>query len=65
MTDSSIGWWTARFADTRQLTLWHLVQSEIEDRLITKCGRQMHKRTERGHLLTATLPETACLRCRA
>lgn len=40
-----IGLWIARFTDkgdeTRQLTQWHLVESEIADRKVTHCGRQM------------------------
>lgn len=37
-----IGLWIARFADGgNRLTLWHLVESEIANRKVTKCGRQM------------------------
>ena len=39
-----IGLWIARFADQghgKRLTLWHLVESEIADRKVTRCGRQM------------------------
>jgi hypothetical protein len=39
-----IGLWLARFADDghgNRLTKWHLVESEIADRRITRCGREM------------------------
>lgn len=64
MTGSSVGWWTARFQGVRQITLWHYVESEIEDRLVTRCGRQMHKQSKRGDLLTANSADDACKACR-
>lgn len=36
-----IGLWIARFTGSRRITRWHLVESEIADRKVTKCGRQM------------------------
>jgi hypothetical protein len=42
--DSYIGWWGRRTGS------WHLVQSEITDRLVMKCGRQMKLVTPEGRL---------------
>lgn len=61
---TNIGAWAARFLGDRQVTTWHKVESEIDDRVVTRCGRQMHLRTERGHLLTEPDPGMSiCKRC--
>jgi hypothetical protein len=46
---SFIGWWMAR--NQRQKA--HLVQSEITDRLVMRCGRQMRLETSGGLLVEA------------
>lgn len=74
-----IGQWCARFDGDRQLTLWHKVESEIADRMVTKCGREMHLHyatadadasarrkgvKARDYLLVQAAPNgTRCLRC--
>lgn len=61
---TTIGLWTARFAGERQVTLWHRVESEIADRLVTRCGRELPRRNDRGLLLTETDPGyDACAQC--
>jgi hypothetical protein len=37
LLNSYIGWWAFRAGTSR----WHLVESEITDRLVMRCGRQM------------------------
>jgi len=41
-----IGQWVRRGAGK-----WHYVESEIEDRAVTHCGRQMHDQTRNGFRL--------------
>ena len=61
---STIGLWVARFKGERQITLWHLIESEIEDRVVTNCGRQMTRRSQRGMLLVESAPGyDACHPC--
>ena len=36
-----IGLWMSRLRGDRRLTLWHLVESTIEDRMVMRCGRQL------------------------
>lgn len=38
------------------LATWHQVESEITDRLVTHCGREMKLRTSRGDLELADVP---------
>ena len=44
----------------------HLVESEITDRLVTKCGRELRLVTPHGHLreFVARRLESRCLQCR-
>ena len=46
MADEFVGKWVRRIRGDRraQETRWHYVQSQIEDRVVTKCGRQMKQR---------------------
>lgn len=37
MTRSLIGWWTQRPGGGH----WHLVESQVADRLVTRCGREL------------------------
>ena len=46
-----IGQWVARYSGARRVTLWHFVGSLIEDRAVTHCGRQMHRKTSKGVLI--------------
>ena len=52
MTSGPIGRWIHRPGTTA----WHQVESEIADRLVTHCGRQMRLRTSRGELEAADVP---------
>jgi hypothetical protein len=59
-----IGQWAARFIGELQRTRWHLVESEIAERLVTHCGRQMPQRNGNGYLLTDAAPSSGkCERC--
>lgn len=63
-----IGLWIARFTDlplSRPLTKWHLVESEIEERKVTKCGRQMGERkgTLLAPLMAAPTARVTCKGC--
>lgn len=70
---TEIGTWIARFVygahATRRVTLWHMIESEIEDRKVTRCGRELGDRDPDSALfsperlgLTAQPPEAQ--RCR-
>jgi hypothetical protein len=59
MTDDYIGWWGIRPGG-----LWHLVQSEVTDRLVMRCGRQMRMQNKGGALSFAVSPEgERCEQC--
>jgi hypothetical protein len=67
MNESFKGQWVARFVQPgnpgdRPVTKAHLVESEIEDRAVTACGRQMHRERKRGVLFPAPDAET-CSQC--
>lgn len=65
MTTDLIGVWTARFQGEVQRTRWHVIESEIADRLVTHCGRQLPHRNGNGLLLTdpSPPPTMKCERC--
>jgi len=44
-SSSLIGWWGVRSGGR-----WHFVESEVADRLIMRCGRQMRLETKGGIL---------------
>lgn len=44
-----IGWWATRVR--RKGGKWHLVESEVTDRLVMKCGRQMRLENDDGVLI--------------
>lgn len=48
---SYIGWWAQRPGK-----LWHLVESEVTDRLVMRCGRQMRMVNKGGTLGFVTDP---------
>lgn len=56
---SDIGQWMGRKGQKN-----HHVQSEIETRVVTKCGRQMERRHPSGELTVEGGTE-ACYYCRA
>lgn len=59
MSDDYIGWW-----GMRRGTKWHLVESEITDRLVTRCGRQMKMQTAGGAMKFEVQPSgEACEVC--
>jgi hypothetical protein len=58
MTNSYIGWWARRIGP------WHLVQSEITDRLVMKCGRQMKLAMAKGRLEFLLEPGEKCKQCK-
>lgn len=69
-----IGWWVRRdfwrkgAQELVRSTRSHLVESEIADRFVTRCGRQMRrgatKSVYRGELaFTHGQPADACKRC--
>jgi hypothetical protein len=63
MPDTLIGVWVARHTGERQLTRWHRVESDVAEDVVTKCGRRMVQRSERGILLMGDGPDR-CARCR-
>lgn len=46
--DYHIGDWVQRRYDATNYasTKWHLIESQIEDRVVTKCGRQLRDYTD-------------------
>lgn len=49
---SKVGFYVVRLSPTdRELTFYHKVESEIEDRAVTGCGRQMKRKTKEGELV--------------
>lgn len=60
---SFIGEWVARLLDGRWIGLGHLVQSEITDRLVMKCGRQMKLVNGRGELNAGVGGVQRCFDC--
>ena len=61
---SEQGQWVARHKDGHRITKWHYIESEIADREITRCGRQMKARA--GTIIQASVdlpPEDACEIC--
>lgn len=64
---SDIGAWVRRLhfgVELRPSTLWHLVESEIGDRLVTHCGRQLRHDRDRPFEYAHVAPDQAvCSRC--
>lgn len=60
MTDISyVGWW-----GMRQGGKWHLIESEVVDRLVTRCGRQMKMELASGIMVFEIQPSgDACFLC--
>jgi hypothetical protein len=58
--ESFIGWWGFREGTTR----WHLVESEVTDRLVMRCGRQMRMELDGTPLVFEAAPNgPACIFC--
>jgi hypothetical protein len=66
---SHIGHWAQRIYEPSNYrnTLGHLVESEIADRVVTHCGRQMqwHTDAKAANFLRFTVdrPDVYCLNC--
>lgn len=45
------------------VTLAHLVESEIADRVVTRCGRQMARKNRDGTLRPSGPADAVCERC--
>jgi hypothetical protein len=66
------GTWIARFRpEGGRRTSWHLVESDIASRVVTRCGREMNLSQRGGELRSqsevaeATVLEPQCKRCAA
>lgn len=56
---SYIGWWGQRLHQK-----WHLVESEVTDRLVMHCGRMMQMENSYGPLVFETSPDSdLCEQC--
>lgn len=65
-TMSAIGLYLVRVGPSgRSVSLAHLVESEVADRVVCRCGRQMHRRTRDGALRTASGSDRTCFWCAA
>ena len=62
---SEQGQWVARYKDGHRVTKFHFVESEIADREITRCGRQMKARNGTVIQMSVDIPsgEDACSIC--
>lgn len=59
-----IGQYIVRCSDSGvTVSLAHLVESEIADRKVTRCGREMHYRNKAGALRMAGPLDRECYRC--
>ena len=45
------------------VSMAHLIESEVAERLLTHCGHYMHRRTARGQLRTAGPLDQRCSLC--
>lgn len=59
------GQWCARYKDGHRLTKYHFIESEIADREVTRCGRQMKTRAGTVMQIAIDIPvgEDACEIC--
>jgi hypothetical protein len=60
-----IGLWVARYRGERRLTLFHYVESEIADRKVTNCGRQLGEKpgTTLNPVTTPPSKDVSCYQC--
>lgn len=59
-----IGRYVVRCSDAgKAVSLAHLVESEIADRLVMRCGREMHRRNDDGTLRIAGGTDRTCFWC--
>ena len=56
-----LGLWVARYAGDKRLTLFHRVESEIVDRKVVRCGRELGHID--GTILTPVQSAPADLSC--
>jgi hypothetical protein len=63
---SNVGRWfrRLRLSDSVPQTLAHLAESEVADRLVTRCGREMHHRRDEPFEFVDAQPGDACYWCR-
>ena len=59
----NVGRWFRRVSPSSVLTRWHLAESEIADRVITRCGREMHYHRDRHFEYVDQRPTDACYWC--
>ena len=58
MAADYIGWWAKRKGP------WHLVESEVTNRIVTRCGRQLRLETTKGPLVFEVTPSgEGCEQC--
>jgi hypothetical protein len=62
--DNLKGQWAARYDTNGTLqTKAHLIESEVADRAITNCGREMHRHNSTGKLRQADSLAAHCKTC--
>lgn len=61
MSDFVIHSWVRR--DVGAFSLWHLVESDVADAAIVKCGRRMNAKTKRGVALVSRTSRPSMLIC--
>jgi len=61
-----IGLWMCRLKADRRWTKWHLVESQIADRMVMRCGRQMGhiEGTVLAPLMAPPTDSEACYFCK-
>lgn len=62
----TIGSWARRVdlgPPLRPVTLWHLIESEVSDRLVMRCGREMHHKRDLPFEFSPAVPAGRCWYC--
>lgn len=59
-----IGQFVQRYHAGKPTTRAHYVESEIAERVVTRCGRQMGKEMSSGVLFVVLDPEDRCRQCK-
>ena len=58
------GSWVARYKGAEPISKAHLIESEIQDRVVTRCGRQMEPAiSEKGTTILWAPDVPQCVRC--
>ena len=62
---SLIQTWVARYKGAEPISKAHLIESEIQDRVVTRCGRQMEPAisSEKGTAILWAPDVPQCVRC--